>query len=213
MNFIDILICVPLIYAGYKGFKHGLIIEVFTLLALLVGIYAGIHFSDFIANYLKNSFEWDAKYLPIVSFTLVFLAVGAMVYFAGITVEKMVKVVHLTPLNKFFGVFFAVVKMLYFVSVILVIFESYDEKGKFFPQETKDSSLLYAPVKDVSTVTVPGIAESTIFLKNALKPETDSTGLTIDEVLRAKEIADSLGIDASDAVEIKRIHDEYSAKK
>jgi membrane protein required for colicin V production len=213
MNFIDILICVPLIYAGYKGFKHGLIIEVFTLLALLVGVYAGIHFSDFIANYLKNSFEWDAKYLPVVSFTLVFLAVGAMVYFAGITVEKMVKVVHLTPLNKFFGVFFAVVKMLYFVSVILVIFESYDEKGKFFPQETKDSSLLYAPVKDVSTITVPGIAESTIFLENALKPESDSTGLTIDQVLRAKEIADSLGIDASDAVEIKRIHDEYSAKK
>lgn len=178
-----------------------------------MGVYAGIHFSDFIANYLKNSFEWDAKYLPVVSFTLVFLAVGAMVYFAGITVEKMVKVVHLTPLNKFFGVFFAVVKMLYFVSVILVIFESYDEKGKFFPQETKDSSLLYAPVKDVSTITVPGIAESTIFLENALKPESDSTGLTIDQVLRAKEIADSLGIDASDAVEIKRIHDEYSAKK
>ena len=103
--------------------------------------------------------------------------------------------------------------MLYIVSVVLVIAESYDEKGDFFSDEKKDSSLLYHPVVKVSTTTVPGMDESTIFLKNALKPESDSTGLTIDQVLRAKEIADSLGIDANDAIEIKKIHDEYVEKR
>lgn len=213
MNFIDILIIVPLIYAGYKGFKHGLVIEVFTLLALFVGLYAGIHFSDFIAEFLKNSFSWDSEYLPIISFTLVFLGVGAMVYFAGKMIEQMVKVVHLTPINKFFGVFFGVLKMLYIVSVVLVIAESYDEKGDFFPEEKKESSLLYKPVVAVSTTTIPGMDESTIFIKNAFKSESDSTGLTVEQILRAKEVADSLGIDASDAMEIKRVHDEYVEKK
>ncbi|MEN9998515.1 MAG: hypothetical protein RI922_1505 [Bacteroidota bacterium] len=213
MNFIDVLIIVPLIYAGYKGFKHGLVIEVFTLLALFVGLYAGIHFSDFLAAFLKKSFAWDSEYLPIISFTLIFLAVGAMVFFAGKTIEQLIRVVNLTPLNKFFGVFFGVLKMLYIVSVVLVIAESYDEKGDFFSDEKKDSSLLYHPVIKVSTTTIPGMDESTIFLKNALKPESDSTGLTIDQVLRAKEIADSLGIDAHDAIEIKKIHDEYGEKR
>lgn len=213
MNFIDVLIIVPLIYAGYKGFKHGFVIEVFTLLALFVGLYAGIHFSDFLAAFLKKSFGWDSEYLPIISFTLIFLAVGAMVFFAGKTIEQLIRVVNLTPLNKFFGVFFGVMKMLYIVSVVLVIAESYDEKGDFFSDEKKDSSLLYHPVVKVSTTTVPGMDESTIFLKNALKPESDSTGLTIDQVLRAKEIADSLGIDANDAIEIKKIHDEYVEKR
>lgn len=213
MNFIDVLIIVPLIYAGYKGFKHGLIIEVFTMLALFVGLYAGIHFSDFIAAFLKNTFSWDSEYLPIISFTLVFLGVGAMVYFAGKMIEQMVKVVHLTPLNKFFGVFFGVLKMLYIVSVVLVIAESYDEKGDFFPEEKKESSLLYNPVVSVSTTTIPGLDESTIFIKNAFKSESDSTGLTVEQILRAKEVADSLGIDASDAMEIKQVHDEYVEKK
>lgn len=213
MNFIDILIIVPLIYAGYKGFKHGLIIEVFTLLALFVGLYAGIHFSDFIAEFLKTSFSWDSEYLPIISFTIIFLGIGAMVFFAGKTIEQMVKVVNLTPLNKFFGVFFAVLKMLYIVSVIIVIAESYDEKGDFFPEEKKENSLLYNPVKAVSTTTIPGMDASTIFIKNAFKAESDSTGLTVEQVLRAKEVADSLGIDANDAVEIKRVHDEYIEKK
>mgnify|MGYP001764323362 CR=1 FL=1 len=213
MNFIDVLIIVPLIYAGYKGFKHGLIIEVFTLLALFVGLYAGIHFSDFIAEFLNTTFSWNSEYLPIISFTIIFLGIGAMVFFAGKTIEQMVKVVNLTPLNKFFGVFFAVLKMLYIVSVILVIAESYDEKGDFFPEEKKENSLLYTPVKAISTTTIPGMDASTIFIKNAFKAESDSTGLTVEEVLRAKEVADSLGIDANDAVEIKRVHDEYIEKK
>lgn len=213
MNFIDILIILPLIYAGYKGFKHGLIIEVFTLLALFVGLYAGIHFSDFMANFLKNSFSWDSEYLPIIAFTFVFLAVGAMIFFAGKAIEQMVRVVNLTPLNKLFGVFFGVLKMIYIVSVILVIAESYDEKGDFFPEEKKEKSLLYDPIKAVSTYTIPGMSESTIFIKNAFKSESDSTGLSVEQIIRAKEVADSLGIDADDAIEIKRVHDEYVEKE
>jgi membrane protein required for colicin V production len=212
MNFIDILLIVPLIYAGYKGFKHGLIIEVFTLLALFVGLYAGIHFSDFIALKLKAVFGWNSPYAPTICFTLIFLAVGAMVYFAGVMIQRMVRVVNLSPIDKFFGVFFGVLKMVYFLSIFLVLIDSYDEKGDFFPEEKKESSLLYHPIKTVSTTTVPGLANSTIFIANSLKSESDSTGLTVEQVLRAKEVADSLGIDANDAIEIKRIHDEYVEK-
>lgn len=213
MNFIDILIIVPLIYACYKGFKHGFIIELFTLLALLVGIYVGIHFSDAVAGWIKKSMGWDSEYLPVIAFTITFLGVGAMIYFGGKVVEKMIKVVQLSTVNKVLGIVFAGLKMLYILSVVLVLIESYDEKGGFFPKETKEKSLLYEPVCKVSTTTVPALGNSTIFIKNALKTESDSTGLSVEEVLRAKEIADSLGIDANDAIEIKRIHDEYADKK
>jgi membrane protein required for colicin V production len=182
MNFLDVLLIVPLIYAGYKGFKHGLIIEVFTLMALFVGLYAGINFSDFIAEKLKEVFGWDSPYAPTICFTFIFLGIGAMVYFAGVMIQRMVRVVNLSPIDKFFGVFFALLKMTYILSIILVLIESYDEN-------------------------------STIFLKNAFKEESDSTGLTVDQVLRAKEVADSLGIDANDAITIKKIHDEHVANK
>jgi membrane protein required for colicin V production len=212
MNFLDALIILPLCYAAYRGFKHGLIIEVFTLMALVLGLYAGIHFSDLVSDFMKRSFGWHSKWLPVLSFTFVFLAVGAMVYFAGKALERVVRVASLSPVNKFLGVFFAVLKMLYIVSIVIVLIESYDERGDFFPEEKKKESLLYYPVKKVSTTTVHGVASSTIFLKNALKPEADSTGLTVEQIIRAKEVADSLGIDANDAKEIKRIHDEYIEK-
>ena len=207
MNFIDILILVPLGYAAWKGFQHGIIIEVFTLLALLVGIYAGIHFSDFTANFLRDSVDWQSEYLPVVAFTITFLGIGAIVYFAGKVIEQMVKVTNLTPINKVFGIVFGVLKMTYFISVFLVLIESYDEKGNFFPQETKDSSMLYHPVLKVSTSTIPALENSTLFIKNAL--QSDSTQMTVDQVLRAKEIADSLGIDAQDGKELYDVYQKY----
>ena len=213
MNFIDILIAIPVGYAAWKGFKHGFIIELFTLLALLVGIYIGIHFSDLTATWLKTTFSWDSPYLPVVAFTITFLGVGAMIYFGGKVVERMIKVVNLTPVNKVFGIIFATLKMLYIVSVVLVLVESYAEKGGFFPQETRDKSLLYQPVRNVSMKTVPALSGSTIFIKNALQPEADSTGLTVEQVLYAKHVADSLGIDAGDAKQIIEIHEKYGTKE
>lgn len=212
MNFIDILFLIPIGYAVYKGFKNGFIIEVCTLLALLVGIYAGIHFSDGTANLLKTSWNIHSEYLPVIAFTITFLGVGALVFFGGKMLEKVVDVANLTPLNKFLGILFALIKIFYLLSVFIVLLESYDEKGDFIKEETKQDSLLYEPVKNLSLTTIPRIKESTIFLTNSLKAEQDSTGLSVQDILRAKEIADSLGIDANDAMELKRIHDEYSQK-
>jgi len=210
MNFIDVLFLIPIIYAVYKGFKNGFIIEICTLLALLVGIYAGIHFSDGTANFLKTNWNFDSEYMPVIAFTVTFLAVGALVFFGGKMLEKVVDVAHLTPLNKFLGVLFALIKILYFISVFVVLLESYDEKGDFIKEETKSESILYEPIKTISLTTIPRLKESTIFLTNSFKAEQDSTGLTIQQILRAKEVADSLGIDANDAIELKRLHDEYN---
>jgi membrane protein required for colicin V production len=207
MNYIDILLLIPIIYAAWKGFKHGLIIEIFTLLALFVGIYVGIHFSDFTAKYLRESLGFESKYLPIIAFTLTFLGVGAMVYFLGKTIEKIIKITQLTPLNKFAGVFFSVVKYLYLLSTILVILESYDQRLGFFPVKTKNESLLYKPVLQVSKVTIPGMQESSIFLHNLL--DTDTSTYTLKEVRRAKFIADSLDIDTEDSLRLREIYFTY----
>jgi membrane protein required for colicin V production len=207
MNYIDILLLIPIIYAAWKGFKHGLIIEIFTLLALFVGIYVGIHFSDFTAKYLRETLDKSSKYLPIIAFTLTFLGVGAMVYFLGKTIEKIIKITQLTPLNKFAGVFFSVVKYLYLLSTVLVILESYDQRIGFFPVKTKNESLLYKPVLQVSKVTIPGMKESSIFLHNLL--DTDTSTYTLKEVRRAKFLADSLEIDTQDSLRLREIYFTY----
>lgn len=166
MNFVDILIIVPLAYAAWKGFKRGFVIELFMLLALIIGIYAGIHFSDWTSGVIASGFNFNPNYLPVIAFTVTFLAVGAMVYFLGKVIERMLKAVNLSPLNKLFGVLFSTLRMLYIISVILILLETYDERGAFIPSKVKTESALYSPVKTTASATIPAIQESTIWVKN-----------------------------------------------
>jgi len=165
MNYLDIILALPLLIGAWRGFKKGFIIEIFTLLALLVGLYAGIHFSDFMAGLLREHLGMTSEYVPIISFTLVFLGVGALVYFAGKMLETAISVVALTPLNKFAGLVFGTIKMLFFTSALLVILESYDQQGDLIPEDLKTGSLLYHPVKNVSLLTIPALRYSGLFIK------------------------------------------------
>lgn len=206
MNFIDILIIVPLGYAAWQGFKKGFIIELFTLLALLVGIYAGIHFSDWTARFIRENFEIEGKYLPVVAFTLTFLAVGAMVFFAGKMLERMIKVVNLSPVNKVLGIVFGLIKMVYTISIGIILLETYDERGDFIPEDIKTESLLYQPIKAVASATIPAIEESTIWLKNNMNSEIEvEEGVTINDMIRLKQTADSLGISVEDLQELRKL--------
>lgn len=185
MNFIDIIFIGLLIYAAWRGFKKGFIIELFSFLALFIGLYAGIHFSDVAANGLKNSFNIGSDYLPTVSFTIVFLIVGAMVYFGGKALEKVVSVVQLSLANKFLGVFFSMLKMTFVFGGIILLAESYDEKGDFVADETKDNSLVYYPVKKIVTVCIPAFEQSAMFLKVTLTNGVD--GVLPEDILKTSE--------------------------
>jgi membrane protein required for colicin V production len=48
MNVIDIILIIPILWFGYQGFTKGMVISMATLLALGIGIWAGLQFSDLI---------------------------------------------------------------------------------------------------------------------------------------------------------------------
>ena len=39
VNYIDVIILLPLVYGAYKGFSQGLIVEMSTLFALVLGVF------------------------------------------------------------------------------------------------------------------------------------------------------------------------------
>ncbi|MBL1279461.1 MAG: CvpA family protein [Fluviicola sp.] len=168
MGFLDIAFAFAIAYGAWKGFKKGFVIELFTFLALFLALYAGIHFSDFMAEILTENFKFTSEYIPTISFTVIFLLVGAMVYFAGIAIEKVVKVVQLSLLNKILGIVLGILKMVFILGAITLLIESYDEKGDFVSEEAKDNSIFYQPLKTAVTFAIPAFEESTLFLKNTL---------------------------------------------
>lgn len=165
MNYLDIIIILPIIYLGWKGLKKGIIIEIFTLLALLVGIYAAVHFADQTSTWLKKNVQ-DVPYLPVVSFVLTFLGAGALVFFGGKALEKVVSIASLGFMNKTAGAIFGAIKGALIVSVLLVALESIDDKKEFIPNKLRKESLLYEPILSISKKIYPSIDDSNLFSKN-----------------------------------------------
>lgn len=165
MNYLDILFVVPLVYSGWNGFRKGLIIELFTLLALVVGTYGGIRFSGVASTFLADHLGVHSEYLPVAAFAVTFLAVGAAVFWGGRAVEKALKAVALGLLNKVAGMVFSTLKMWYIVGVLLVITAAVDERYHFIPQQLKDHSLLYRPLQATVLATIPALKEGTLFFQ------------------------------------------------
>lgn len=176
MNYLDIIFIVPLIWAGFRGFKKGLIIEVSALIAFGLGIWGGIHFSDFIAKLLSDSIE--SKYVPLVSFAITFILIVATVFVLGKMLEKAVNLVQLKFVNKLTGAVFGTAKIVLVISVLLVIVNSFDQKANIVPKDLKENSLLYQPLSDVSLKVIPALKNSGLFSDSATSPSLDSSIIT-----------------------------------
>ena len=81
MNKIDIILLIILGFGLVRGFMRGLIIEMASLLAIVVGIYGAIHFSFFTASLLDKILPAEKQTLEVVAFgiTLIVLVLGVII--------------------------------------------------------------------------------------------------------------------------------------
>ena len=148
MNYIDIIIVIPMAWFAFQGFKRGLVVELFSLIALIAGIYAALYFSDFATKFIIENVSLNEDYVPILSFILTFIGVVIIVYFVGKLLEKLVNMVALGILNKLAGAIFGILKAAVFLSIIIMLINSFDDE--WISKEKKKDSLLYAPVSEIA---------------------------------------------------------------
>jgi len=161
VNIIDLIIALPLLWFGYKGFSKGAIIELTSILAFGLGIWGGLHFSDFVSELVID--HVSEKYLPIVSFSVVFIAIVIGVFILGKIVEKFVNQINLSVINKIAGAGLGGAKVLLMMSFFITILNRYDQQFEFIPNEIKEESALYFPLCDLSKKVVPAVENSKAF--------------------------------------------------
>jgi len=144
MNYIDIIILIPALWFGYKGFTHGLIRELVSLAALILGIYAAFVFTDFVEKWINNpNIPKDAY------FAITFIVVLIAVFLLGKLVEKIVKLVIPAFLNNLLGGLFGVAKVIVFFSAILFLIHSIDSKNVILTEEVIEKSFTYKYIEPV----------------------------------------------------------------
>jgi len=146
MNYIDIIIAIPLIYALYKGWTKGLIIEVATLTALLLGIFLAVNYSDYAKELLSSQLDISSSYMAFIAFIVTFIAVVVVINLIGKWLSKTMEAVSLGTMNRFLGSLFAMSKALLILCVVVTLFEGLDNKMNIVKAEVKHESKLYYPI-------------------------------------------------------------------
>lgn len=170
MNFIDIIIAIPILWFGFKGFRKGFIVEIASLAALMLGLWGGIHFSNFVAEYITKWFTIKSDYVPLISFSVTFLLIVIMVFLIAKLIEKTVKSAGLGLPNRLAGAVLGAAKSIIIISIALLLLNKYDSTGVLIKNETKEKSLLYKPITNLIIKIYPSITSTFEKVINNNKP-------------------------------------------
>lgn len=163
VSYLDLFLLIPIGLAIWRGWRNGFVMEVFSMLALFVGLYAGVHFSEWMADFLRTKFEMKGENLPIISFIVVLVLVFVGLFFLGKLITKTVSAGGAEKWNQIGGAFFSLAKTLLFLSILFVLFNALDRKYGWLPHQQKRHSFFYEPIYNFSLFLLPSMEESDFY--------------------------------------------------
>ena len=142
VNIMDLVFGGLIAYGGFKGFRKGVIVELTSLLALVLGIYGAIQLSGYVAEQLTYYIDWDKRYVDLASFGLTSVGIIFGVSLLGKMLTSLAKLVMLNGVNRMLGLLFGGLKLAVFSGVILIFLMKANALFGFIPSEIIEQSLL-----------------------------------------------------------------------
>jgi membrane protein required for colicin V production len=150
---LDLIYAVVLVLAIFHGFRRGLILGLFSLVAVIIGLAAAMKLSLVAGEYIGKAINISDRWLPVISFAVVFLIIVLLIRLAARAIEKMVEMVMLGWVNKIAGIiFYAAIYTIVF-SVLLF----YAEQMKLLQPETINKSITYSFVQPWGPKAINGL--------------------------------------------------------
>ncbi|MGB0367842.1 MAG: CvpA family protein [Flavobacteriales bacterium] len=159
MNWLDIVLVIPMFWGLYKGLTSGFIMEIARLVALIAGVYLAVRFAQELSEYIYTNTDYSNDFLPIVSFAIIFIAVVLLVHLFAKAIEKLAKAVALGWANKAAGALFGIFRFTFLLSILIMMLSRFDLLKEFNRGDTAQNSFLYEPVTQVAPFILPMLEE------------------------------------------------------
>ncbi len=124
MNFIDILLILSILIGAYTGFKEGLIISFFSVLAIILGMLGGFKLMGEAMIALHDEFHIDEKVLPYVAFLVVFIIIIVLVNLLGRLIKASFDNSFLGGSGQVLGALLGAFKTAFMISILIWIVDS-----------------------------------------------------------------------------------------
>ena len=152
---IDLLFLVFIVIGVVKGIQRGFIIAIFSIMAIIIGLAAAMKLSAVAADYLKDSVSVSAKWLPVVSFVVVFVIMIILVKLVANILQKTVEVTFLGWVNRLAGALLYV----FLYTIVLSVLLFFAGQLQFLNPETIADSRIYPWIEPLGPYIINGVAK------------------------------------------------------
>ena len=143
MTWLDILILLPLLIGLVRGLMKGLIVEVSSIVAILLGFFGAKYWSAAFANWLMQQFEWSETACIVVAYALLFAGIALGLNIVARLLSKLFQKIQLGWLNRLLGGLFGTAKWGIVIIALVLCVHNLDKQFQFLQPELKEKSVVY----------------------------------------------------------------------
>lgn len=171
MNFLDLIILLPIAYVAYRGFINGFFREIFGIIGIVLAVYLTFKYMGAVSGIVAPFVENQDR-ATIISGIVMFIGIIVIAQLATVALEKLFEVAQLGIINKLAGLMFGALKSAIFISAILLLLA-----GVGIPSEENTSNSASYPI-------VITVAPATFDLVAGLFPGTQDFIDTIERTIQ-----------------------------
>lgn len=156
MNVVDIALCCIILIGAFSGYREGFLMELFSFLAILLGVLGGFKLLGWAMVMLADAFDIDQKILPYVAFGVVFVAIVIAVRLLANLIKVSIDKTFLGRVDQVAGATLGVFKTAFLLSVVIWIVDSLKIS---FPEQWIEDSWLFAAVAGFAPLVTGWVGE------------------------------------------------------
>jgi membrane protein required for colicin V production len=155
MKIVDVIILIAIIWFAIKGFRKGLLDSIFSFLALIIGGWTTVYFTD----YTCSVFHWTGENKWLLAAGITFIIVFVIVLIIGKICKSIFNFVLPEFFDKMFGLIFGGLKVLLFFGIIFYLISNIDTSEKILTAKNKKDSFFYSPTVKLAKTALPQFAK------------------------------------------------------
>lgn len=143
MSWLDILILLPLLIGLIRGLMKGLIVEVVSIAAIVLGFLGAKWWSAGFASWLMQQFEWNETACIVVAYALIFAGIALGLNIIARLLSKLFQKIQLGWINRLLGGVFGTAKWGIVIVALVLCVHNLDKQFQFIQPELKEKSVVY----------------------------------------------------------------------
>lgn len=120
MNWLDIILLLPLLVGLVRGLMRGFVSEVIAIAVVILGVLGAKLWAGPFATWLLTQFAWPKGVCEVVAYTLLFLGIAIALSIVARLITKLMHAIHLGWANRIAGGIFGTAK--YAIIVLVAVF-------------------------------------------------------------------------------------------